>query len=70
VSAGGPDEACCAHGARVGAIGPGGILDVSGSVVRRGMRATEGVAVEEGGGFRADCAVHGVLVAPGNDMPG
>jgi len=60
----------CAHGALVGPIGPGGILDVSGSrvgfaggVVPCPLAAAQGAAVPPGGrpGWEVDVA-HGALV--------
>ena len=56
-----PDGGCCAQGARVGAIGPGGCLDVSGNVVLRGIWFEDS---------RGAGVAHGAAVDPGNDERG
>lgn len=61
----GPEGGCCAQGARVGAIGPGGFLDVSANVVRGGIRVPEGGIGVEAEESRVAGAAHGAAVDPG-----
>lgn len=56
------------HGALVGVIGPGGFREVSGNVVRMGIRLAVGAPVMECCGFRA--VAQGAAVAPGIEVPG